>query len=413
MKTWLMSFCLSFAVCADAQYGPGGKYHTQFQDQSAYLANLTAEQAAARAAANQQAEQQYEIALTQQQQGMDAARQKTWDDAVSKLKDEAQNAIEKLNEEYSPNLKDLESQKANLEQKAASLDEQRLASETKNNLLRAKQLFQPKDPWRMIDGKIYNAKDTDWFQFNGQVLEVKANGILIDGDFGPPLENGYGERKYFVENFPNATYPMADDETIDTNMNFVAHMGGKTVYQYTNTTINYGVETVRRLDYGKIVNSPPPDLVKKWEIPIVVSGGADDDIIAKVKDNQTQLSAAVLKLSQFQSDYDQKSKQILDERDAKINDLPIALAKQAKEQQDKAKQQQDTKILAFDQAQADNGDPYGLLRMGERYRDGDGVQKDIDKARGYLTKAATAGSPTAADELSKLNQASVNSPSSQ
>lgn len=44
------------------------------------------------------------------------------------------------------------------------------------------------------------------------------------------------------------------------------------------------------------------------------------------------------------------------------------------------------------------GNVSGLLRMGERYRDGDGVPKDLAKARDYLTKAA------AADELSKLDQ---------
>jgi len=42
--------------------------------------------------------------------------------------------------------------------------------------------------------------------------------------------------------------------------------------------------------------------------------------------------------------------------------------------------------------------------MGERYRDGEGVTKDLFKARDYLTKAAAAGSPTAADELMKLGQ---------
>jgi TPR repeat protein len=42
--------------------------------------------------------------------------------------------------------------------------------------------------------------------------------------------------------------------------------------------------------------------------------------------------------------------------------------------------------------------------MGERYHDGDGVSKDLNKARKYLTKAAAAGSPAAAEELGKLNQ---------
>ncbi|HZL79545.1 MAG TPA: hypothetical protein VFC17_11890 [Candidatus Limnocylindrales bacterium] len=60
--------------------------------------------------------------------------------------------------------------------------------------------------------------------------------------------------------------------------------------------------------------------------------------------------------------------------------------------------------LKFNQDAAAKGDRFGLLRMGERYRDGDGVEKDLAKAKEYLQKAADAGSPTAKDELSKLNQ---------
>ena len=62
------------------------------------------------------------------------------------------------------------------------------------------------------------------------------------------------------------------------------------------------------------------------------------------------------------------------------------------------------KALKSNQDEAAKGDAYGLLRMGERYRDGDGVEKDLAKAKEYLQKAADAGSPTAAEELSKLKQ---------
>lgn len=58
--------------------------------------------------------------------------------------------------------------------------------------------------------------------------------------------------------------------------------------------------------------------------------------------------------------------------------------------------------LKFNQDLAAKGDAYGLERMGERYRDGDGVEKDLTKAREYFEKAVAAGSPTAAAELSKL-----------
>jgi TPR repeat protein len=75
-----------------------------------------------------------------------------------------------------------------------------------------------------------------------------------------------------------------------------------------------------------------------------------------------------------------------------------------------AKKATQAKVVKWNQEQADKGDPTGLLRMGELYRDGNGVPKDLDKAREYLTKASAAGSPDAADELTKLNQVSTNAP---
>ena len=79
----------------------------------------------------------------------------------------------------------------------------------------------------------------------------------------------------------------------------------------------------------------------------------------------------------------------------------IAAAKQKLEAQKQAVQD---RVLKNNQELADRGDPYGLLRMGERYRDGDDVPKDLAKARDYFTKAVAAGDPSAAAELSKLNQ---------
>lgn len=58
--------------------------------------------------------------------------------------------------------------------------------------------------------------------------------------------------------------------------------------------------------------------------------------------------------------------------------------------------------LKSNQDAAFKGDAYGLMRMGERYRDGDGVEKDLSKARDCLKRATDAGSITAKEELSKL-----------
>jgi hypothetical protein len=76
----------------------------------------------------------------------------------------------------------------------------------------------------------------------------------------------------------------------------------------------------------------------------------------------------------------------------------------AKAKADATKKAGNEKALKYNQEQAKKGDPTGLLRMGERYRDGDGVPKDLAKARDYFTKAVAAGSPSAADELLKMNQ---------
>ena len=53
---------------------------------------------------------------------------------------------------------------------------------------------------------------------------------------------------------------------------------------------------------------------------------------------------------------------------------------------------------------AAKGDSFGLMRMGERYRDGDGVEKDLRKAREYFEKsfAADTNNFIAKEQLSKL-----------
>ena len=64
--------------------------------------------------------------------------------------------------------------------------------------------------------------------------------------------------------------------------------------------------------------------------------------------------------------------------------------------------------LEENQQLADRGDAYGELRMGERYLTGDGMDKDISKARDYLQRAAEQGSQTAVEELINVWTASRN-----
>jgi hypothetical protein len=348
--------------------------------------------------------------LAQEQAATQAgAAQAAWeafrDAAVAKLTSGRDEAIAKLSAGYT-NLADLKSQKLVLKQKAAQLESQRNESELENGHLRAKQMYKPTDPWRLLDGNIYNAKDKSWVQFTGHILEVKPTGILVHGDFGPPLEAGYGEREYFVDNFPIKTHPFADGEAITSPMNFVAHLGAESsIYQYTNTTIDLRVNTVRRLDYGKIVDSPPPDLAHKWD-NIVIVGGADPRITKELDDNQNEQSKIELQLSVITSDFDTKKQSINSEYEAKIKDLPNVYAKQLKEKEAEKQQALAAKVLAIDQAQADKGDPVALLRMGEHYRDGKGVEKDSAKADEYFKKAdeATAAEEKQINEENKRNE---------
>jgi F5/8 type C domain len=55
-----------------------------------------------------------------------------------------------------------------------------------------------------------------------------------------------------------------------------------------------------------------------------------------------------------------------------------------------------------DQGWADQGDPFGLLRMGQRYRDGDGVPQDESEAVDFLTRSAAQGDTVAALALDRL-----------
>ena len=62
-------------------------------------------------------------------------------------------------------------------------------------------------------------------------------------------------------------------------------------------------------------------------------------------------------------------------------------AEAAKAQVELAKQTAGEKALKYDMTLAATNDAYGLERMGERYRDGEGVDKDPAKAKEYFQNA--------------------------
>jgi hypothetical protein len=208
------------------------------------------------------------------------------------------------------------------------------------------QEYTPRDPQRTLDGLHYSLRGIDpkhgWVAFQGRIIEVQeGNGVRMTGSF-TGVDPAQGSVEFFVTNFP---YPMAEEELIGDHFADGTFFLAKIAGTHTYRTVAGGSRTIRMLDYGQIFAPTPKEL----------------DAMRKA-----------------------------------------ALAKKEAEQK-KAAAAED-KALKMNQELADKGDAYGLLRMGERYRDGEGVEKDLARARAYFQKAVDAGSPTAADDLKKLSQ---------
>jgi len=67
-----------------------------------------------------------------------------------------------------------------------------------------------------------------------------------------------------------------------------------------------------------------------------------------------------------------------------------------------AKAKKESSVLAWHKELAEKGDAYGEYKMGVRYLNGDGVDKDPAKGRDLLAKASAQGYKDATDELAKL-----------
>jgi TPR repeat protein len=107
-------------------------------------------------------------------------------------------------------------------------------------------------------------------------------------------------------------------------------------------------------------------------------------------DNNT-LVIADDQLAKWNAAADEFSARKNDQQDAQTCALQRAAAKTT------------ARALAENEQLAAQNDPYGQLRMGERYWTGDGVKKNPALARAYLKQAADQDSPTAILELQKIN----------
>lgn len=224
------------------------------------------------------------------------------------------------------------------------------AQEAKDDALWTTNFHQmPIDPLRRIGGLTVAANGAGWAKFWGKVVSTEPEGLLVAGSYSrgprPPSMSGNG-----------------DDAA-----------GG-----YTNVALAFSGTFL-------VTNFP--------------QGRRSGDTIRIAEAWWARLSgvARISGTNVHRLDYGEAMVMTEEEKAA-----AKAAAQEAVENQ---RQALADKALKANQDAADKGDSYGQFRMGERYRDGDGVAKDPAKAREYFAQAAAQGDSQAASALQRLNGA--------
>jgi hypothetical protein len=272
--------------------------------------------------------------------------------------------------------------KSNALQKLLSPSENRYflsASDRTNITERLKELSEqkrqlPNDPWRKINGKIIFVRGESGFAgYTGKILQTTSDGILMQSYASLDMAN------IFIKNFP---YVYGDGAEIS-----LIAMPCK---PYSYSTIFGASETVNAADYG--IPCSPPSNAESIEAAAFTITPAEENEIKKDADSAlVEITKANSELEMARKNLKDFFQNLEDERQAALN---------AEKQK---KKDMEDRVLKSNEDLAAQGDAYGLRRMGERYRDGDGVAKDFTKAKIYLQKASEAGSETASNELSTLS----------
>ena len=235
------------------------------------------------------------------------------------------------------------------------------------------------DSLRIVNGQLYNINQSAlWRNLQGDILNVSTKGVIL---------SLYNMKPIY--------------EAATTSRETHNYWGGISGYRSVATQVEVGKEKV---PYRKIILRNYPANLQ----PAVSQGISFQAMQIGTSDyNGETLELWDYGTTPTQDDF-RKLKDEADERQRAAKKDLDEQRRVAAEKAAAAKKVAQAKAVKWNQEQADKGDPTGLLRMGEFYRDGDSVPKDLDKAREYFTKASAAGSPDAADELSKLNQVSTN-----
>ena len=215
----------------------------------------------------------------------------------------------------------------------------------------------PIHAWRLVDGGVVYIKATNasFVPVTGKVIEVHPDGILADVGRYYPAQS----ETCFIASFP---FEVVDGQELGEF--WVRHVGRKSF-----TTVLGATRTVTLLDYGKPC-SPAANSNDVQRAFAKLSPAAALDLEAMEKNRDSVCL------------YADEAKQKLEAYAQGI----IGPRLKAKEAAAKQREETTLKNLNWNLQEAERGNAYGLLRMGERYRDGDGVEKDLGKAKEYLLK---------------------------
>jgi len=278
------------------------------------------------------------------------------------------------------------------------------------------ELKKPIAPFRTVDKKTYSTLDSKWETFQGDCVKVMPEEIIISTfSFKPKQQavvvrrlkaNSYmttdESKKYhevtemvnvgkekvegpkiILRNYPALLFPAVGKEIV-----FKAIRVG---------TADFSGDLLEVCDYGQESNDFRDKLLMQNAKKVKESQ-------LQLIENEKQISPINLNLLKLKNELHNEIKKINIDYEAKVKSLPNDYAKQLEDSAGAKRQAVQDKIFKNYQDAAAQGDPVGLLRMGEHYRDGDGVEKNLAKARDYFSKAAEAGSPSASEALKRLPQ---------
>lgn len=217
----------------------------------------------------------------------------------------------------------------------------------------------PRDPWRKIYGetKYVAVQNSPFVKFSGQIEEVTQNGIRVFGKYGDSEET-----EFFILNFP---YRFSVGESVDPTKIYVAQQDG----QLSFITEDGYAKKIPKLNYGKPCPRPAnADAVEQ----------AARQLSSQEEGQLNALRADAKLLDELAIAAQNNLKKLIADSDL-VYKTAIEKLKTDKVQS-----------LKRNQEQAKRGEVAGLRRMGERYRDGDGEEKDLIKSAEYYQKAEVA-----------------------